>query len=74
MQNGKEIMLITNEGIIIRIGVDDISKLGRVTSGVKLMNLDSANNIRVASIAKVREDDIKEEESEEETEVENEDN
>ena len=74
VQNGKEIMLITNEGIIIRIGVDDISKLGRVTSGVKLMNLDSANNIRVASIAKVREDDIKEEESEEETEVENEDN
>ncbi len=35
-------MLITTEGIIIRIGVDDISQLGRVTSGVKLMNLDSS--------------------------------
>ena len=41
-------MLITTEGIIIRIGVDDISQLGRVTSGVKLMNLDSSKDIRIA--------------------------
>ena len=40
IKDGTEIMLITNEGIIIRIDVDDISQLGRVTSGVKLMNLD----------------------------------
>ena len=49
-------MLITNEGIIIRISVDGISQLGRVTSGVKLMNLDSTKNVKVASIAKVRDD------------------
>lgn len=61
VKDGKEIMLITNEGIIIRIGVDDISQLGRVTSGVKLMNLDSEKDIKVASIAKVREDDTIEE-------------
>jgi DNA gyrase subunit A len=48
-----EIMMITNEGIIIRMEVKDISILGRVTSGVKLINLDE--NIVVASIAKVRE-------------------
>ena len=46
-------MLITTEGIIIRIACADISILGRITSGVKLMNV--ADNISVASIAKVRE-------------------
>ena len=49
-----EIMMITTEGIIIRMKVEGISVLGRVTSGVKLMNLDE--DIMVASIAKVRED------------------
>ncbi len=49
-----EIMMITTEGIIIRMKVEGISVLGRVTSGVKLMNL--ADDITVASIAKVRED------------------
>jgi len=49
-----EIMMITTEGIIIRMKVEGISVLGRVTSGVKLMNLD--DDITVASIAKVRED------------------
>ena len=47
-------MMITTEGIIIRMKVEGISVLGRVTSGVKLMNLD--DDITVASIAKVRED------------------
>ncbi len=50
-----EIMLITTEGIIIRLMVNDISNLGRITSGVKLINLDVNNDITVASIAKVRE-------------------
>ncbi len=49
-----EIMMITTEGIIIRMKVDGISVLGRVTSGVKLMNL--SDDVTVASIAKVRED------------------
>lgn len=49
-----EIMMITTEGIIIRLKVEGISVLGRVTSGVKLMNLE--DDITVASIAKVRED------------------
>ncbi|WP_411336826.1 DNA gyrase subunit A [Ruminococcus gauvreauii] len=48
-----EIMLITTEGIIIRIACADISILGRITSGVKLMDVDE--KIAVASIAKVRE-------------------
>ena len=49
-----EIMMITTEGIIIRMKVEGISVLGRVTSGVKLMNL--SDDVTVASIAKVRED------------------
>ncbi len=50
----QEILLITNEGILIRMPVDTISVVGRATSGVKLMALDTENDIRVASIAKVR--------------------
>ncbi|MBQ9886872.1 MAG: DNA gyrase subunit A [Lachnospiraceae bacterium] len=53
--SGQEIMLITTEGIIIRMFVDDISRLGRITSGVKLINMDQEKDITVASIAKVRE-------------------
>ncbi len=50
-----EIMIITNEGIIIRLAVSGISKLGRITSGVKLMDIDTEKDVRVASVAKVRE-------------------
>ena len=48
-----EIMMITTEGIIIQLRMEDISTLGRITSGVKMINLD--NNVKVAQIAKVRE-------------------
>ena len=51
----QEIMIITNEGIIIRIAVSDISILGRITSGVKLIHMDTENDIRVASFTKVKE-------------------
>jgi len=77
VKDGRDVMLITNEGIIIRIGVDTISQLGRVTSGVKLMNLDIKKKVRIASIAKVREDDpenVGEEESEEVAEETNNEN
>ena len=55
VDDDREIMLITNEGIIIRMAVNDISIIGRNTSGVKLMNIDQDSDVRVASIAKVRE-------------------
>ncbi len=61
-----EIMLITNEGIIIRVSVDDISRYGRTASGVKVMNLDSKENVKVASIARVHDDSEPEEEDESE--------
>jgi DNA gyrase subunit A len=53
VNDGHEIMMITDEGIIIQIAMDDVSIQGRNTSGVKLMNLDS--NVKIAKIAKVRE-------------------
>ncbi|MDE5779320.1 MAG: DNA gyrase subunit A [Lachnospiraceae bacterium] len=49
-----QIMLITTEGIVIRLECEDISEYGRITSGVKLINLDQNKDITVASIAKVR--------------------
>ena len=57
-----EIMMIKTEGIIIQMACEDISVLGRVTSGVKLMSLDPEQNVRVASIAKVKDSAKKNEE------------
>ena len=68
VHDDRDIMLITTDGIIIRLSVDDISIIGRNTSGVKLMNIDQDTDITVASIAKVREskssDDAEDEERE----------
>ena len=64
LDDGRDIMLITNEGILIRMSVDDISVIGRNTSGVKLMSIDADSNVRVASIAKVRESSRQDEEDE----------
>ena len=47
-----EIMIINTEGIVIRMKCSDISQYGRITSGVKLINLPEKE--RVASVAKVR--------------------
>ena len=47
-----ELILITNEGIVIRINVSDISELSRITSGVKLMDLDAG--IFIAGIARLK--------------------
>lgn len=55
VNDDNEVMLITTEGIIIRIMVSDIPILGRITSGVKLINLDN-ENVSVACMAKVRDD------------------
>lgn len=73
VSNTREIMLITTEGIIIRMEVAEISTLGRITSGVKLINLD--DGVKVAKVAKVREEDVSDEtESEENNNEDSEDN
>ena len=64
VNDDNEIMMITTEGVIIRTRVGSISVLGRNTSGVKVMNVNE--NVKVASIAKVRKEEVQEELSEEE--------
>ena len=64
-----EIMMITNEGIVIRTDCASISVLKRITSGVKLMHVDSENGIKVANIAKVREQ-VRTDQEEQEEQVE----
>ena len=64
VNSSQGLMIITDEGIIIKIKCDDISINGRVTTGVKLINLE--NDIKVAAIAKI--DGMSEEASEEEEE------
>jgi DNA gyrase subunit A len=54
-----ELILITTEGIIIRIKVADTALLGRITSGVKLINL--KDGVQVASIARIKESEVLEE-------------
>jgi DNA gyrase subunit A len=56
-----EIMIITTEGIVIRLMVNGISNLGRITSGVRLINMGLENDITVASIAKVKDKSSEEE-------------
>ena len=63
-----EIMIINTEGIIIRMKCEGISLLGRITSGVKLINLPEGD--KVASIAKVRKGDEEEEENDTESRTE----
>ncbi len=52
VKEDNEVLMITTEGIIIQLRVEDISNLGRITSGVKLMNLDE--KVTIAQVAKVR--------------------
>jgi DNA gyrase subunit A len=70
VNDNEELMLVTSEGVIIRIRVRDISTVGRVAQGVKLINVDEG--VTVMSIAKVTEDCVEEEA--EDIVVDNEDN
>ena len=63
-----ELMIITTEGVIIRMTVNNISILKRITSGVKLVQL--GENTQVASFARIKADMIEENEEEGESEAE----
>ena len=68
-----DVMIITTEGIIIRTSCDGISTLGRVTSGVKIINLNYDNNVKVASMTEVQKEEFDDEDSEGENPEETED-
>lgn len=63
VNDDNEIMIITNQGIVIRILCGAISVLGRITTGVKLINMDIEHDITVASITRVRQKSADESES-----------
>ena len=65
VSDGEEIMMITTEGVVIRMDSSSISVIGRNTSGVKLMNVDSESNVTVASVTKVKITESEEENGEE---------
>ena len=64
VSDSEELMIVTSEGIIIRLRGREISTIGRVSQGVKLINL--SQGVTVAGIAKINEEDIMEEESQKE--------
>ena len=68
-----DVMIITTEGIIIRTSCDEISTLGRVTSGVKVINLNYDNNVKVASMTEVQKEEFDDEDPEGENPEETED-
>lgn len=57
-----DIILITSEGVIIRINTEDISTLKRVTKGVRLMRL--GDGVKIVSVARVQHEDENPEDSE----------
>ena len=63
LEDKEEIMLITSEGVIIRLRGEDISTIGRVSQGVKLMNLDEG--VCVVGVARITQDNLDEEEEKE---------
>ncbi|MFK9091766.1 DNA gyrase subunit A [Bacillus salipaludis] len=65
----EDLMLITTGGVLIRIDVDGISKMGRNTQGVKLISMKESENEFVATVAKVEKEE--EEEAQEGQEIEN---
>ena len=60
---GDQIMLITNQGTVMRMSVDDISVIGRNTSGVKLINVSQSEEIKLTGMARIRAEYVNEEDT-----------
>lgn len=59
--NNKDLMIITADGIIIRMDINSISQMGRVTKGVRLINLKEKNKVASISVIEKEENSIEEE-------------
>ena len=46
----KDLMIITDQGVVIRISLDNVSRMSRVTQGVRLMNLKDNQKVSTVSI------------------------
>ncbi len=69
VEEDDEFMLINTEGIVIRMKVSDVSVLGRITSGVKLMNLSGEDKVACLAMVQEKEGSEGDESSEEGAEV-----
>jgi DNA gyrase subunit A len=58
VQSGDEVLLITQQGMILRMETNDVRAIGRATQGVKLIDIEEAD--RVVSIAKLAEKEAEE--------------
>ncbi len=63
VSSGDEVILISDQGTLVRIRIDDVSQQGRNTQGVKLINL--ANDEQLVGLAQIQEPSVDDEESEE---------
>ena len=57
VEENKDLMIITNNGIIIRLDINNISQMGRVTKGVKLINIKDNNAVASISIVNQNSED-----------------
>ena len=57
----KDLMIITDQGIVIRISLDKVSKMSRVTQGVRLMNLREGQKVSTVSVVEKEDEDMQEE-------------
>ncbi len=58
----EDLMIVTNSGIIIKIPIDQVSKMSRVTQGVRLINL--KDNQKVSTVSSSKQSEAEEEEKE----------
>ena len=59
----KDLMIITDQGIVIRISADKVSRMSRVTQGVRLMNLREGQKVATVSVVEKEEENTNENEA-----------
>ena len=68
--DNQDLMIITDEGIVIRMGIDQISTLGRTTLGVKLINLRDGQHVSSITVVEKEEDnDVSETQTQEDEKI-----
>ena len=64
VDDGDQIMLITNAGIVMRMSIDSVSVIGRNTTGVKVMNVDKDSEVTIAGLARIKSEYLPDDEPE----------
>lgn len=67
VKDDNDLMIITNQGIIIRLPLDQVSQLGRVTQGTRLINLKENQKVSSVSLILKEKNDVDSTQAEETT-------